>query len=102
MDEFVNWYLKPQSSILLVDGYLNTTPSERISALSIFNASFILNLGRSSSRITLFFFSGLCDDEDVERDTNTKGPCGLVRSLIVQLLCHESFPQPDLGFITEE
>lgn len=102
MNEFINWYHKAQSSILLVDGYLDHMPSDRISPLSIFNSSFILKFVQSPSRIMLFFFSGLYDGEGLERDRNFQGPSGLVRSLIAQLLCNESFSQPDLSFLTTD
>ncbi|KUL86701.1 hypothetical protein ZTR_03097 [Talaromyces verruculosus] len=36
MDGLVTWYREPCSSLLLVDQYLDTTPSDRISPLSIF------------------------------------------------------------------
>ncbi|EED12752.1 hypothetical protein TSTA_052730 [Talaromyces stipitatus ATCC 10500] len=102
MDEFITWYREPCSSLLLVDGHLDTTPSDRISPLSIFDASFVLNLVQSPSRITFFFFAGLVDGEDEEKDANINDPCGLIRSLISQLLSHESLPQPDLRFLTQE
>lgn len=102
MDEFVTWYREPCSSLLLVDGYVEITPSDRISPLSIFDASLILNLARSPSNISLFFFAGLYDNADETRDANIKGPCGLIRSLIAQLLSRKNLPQLDLRFLTQE
>ncbi|KAJ5646907.1 hypothetical protein N7490_003279 [Penicillium lividum] len=102
MDEFRAWYHNIWSSLLLVEGFLDTSPSERISALSIFNASFILNIASNPSYITLFFFAGLYDSTGASRDADFIGPCRLIRSLIAQLLAHESLPPPDLGFVTPQ
>ncbi|KAE8351571.1 hypothetical protein BDV28DRAFT_162347 [Aspergillus coremiiformis] len=101
-EEFVNWYHDPQSSLLIVDGYLDTMPSDRISPMSIFDASFILNLVRNRSRIVLFFFAGLYDSGDVQGDPDISSPCGLIRSLITQLLSHKSLFHPDLSFLSSD
>ncbi|PLB53965.1 hypothetical protein P170DRAFT_346896 [Aspergillus steynii IBT 23096] len=102
MDEFVNWYHGPQSSLLLADGFLDCASSDTITPMSILDASFILNLRRNASRIVLSFFADLYDSHDAQEDPNVTGPSGLIRSLIAQLLSHESLPDPDLGFLTHE
>ncbi|KAI9038145.1 fungal specific transcription factor domain-containing protein [Aspergillus affinis] len=102
MDEFVSWYHGPESSLLIADGYLDTVPSEMITLISIFAASFILNLVRNPTRIVLYFFAGLYNGDDAHENPDISGLCGLARNLIAQLLSHEGLPEPDLSFLTYE
>ncbi|KAK5634358.1 hypothetical protein RRF57_010072 [Xylaria bambusicola] len=99
---FQTWLSATTSDILLVDGH---DTRGRISAMSVFCAMLAQALWTIQSQsttpltqsIALFFACGAhTEPEDI-----LTGPCGIVRSLIGQILVSRSGQAPDLTFINE-
>lgn len=85
-DAFKTFVSQDGAALLLVDGHCRSYGTGRTSPLSVWSASFAAALGQSPSLVVLHYFCGL--------HTNSRralsGPLGLVKSLIGQLLAHES------------
>ncbi|RAK90058.1 hypothetical protein BO79DRAFT_193445 [Aspergillus costaricaensis CBS 115574] len=95
-DEFTEWLRAPQSSLLLVDGRLDTNPAIMVTPMSIFVSTFIYSLISSPDCLPLFFFASLHDDQE---DPELSGPTGMMRSLITQLLFSDKLATPSLQFL---
>lgn len=83
--QFQGWLLSKDSDLLLVDGNADFDSSGpgRISPMSFLCATLVLSLLNNRPRpVSLHFFCGL----HVASDDSLRGPNGLVRSLITQLL----------------
>ncbi|UKZ63509.1 uncharacterized protein TrAtP1_004736 [Trichoderma atroviride] len=85
-DRFLQWMRSEHPDMLLIDGNLSfrgASSIEKISAVSLFCAYFILSMtSLDSSHILLHFHCGLqCSPRD-----SWYGPTGLVRSVIMQVL----------------
>ncbi|XRM38367.1 hypothetical protein ABZX51_001789 [Aspergillus tubingensis] len=96
-DEFTEWLRAPQSSLLLVDGRLDTNPAIMVTPMSIFVSTFIYSLISSPDCLPLFFFASLHDDQ--EENLELSGPTGMMRSLITQLLFSDKLDTPSLQFL---
>ena len=83
--QFQNWLGSGQSSTLLVDG--NDVAAERTSAMSLMCALLLQSLTEMHSATAISFF---CGSHTASNDF-LQGPVGMVRSLISQLLCVQSF-----------
>ncbi|EHA23968.1 hypothetical protein ASPNIDRAFT_131149, partial [Aspergillus niger ATCC 1015] len=95
-DEFTEWLRSPQSSLLLVDARLDTSPAIMVTPMSIFVSTLIYSLISSPDCLPLFFFASL-HDEDGDRELS--GPTGMMRSLITQLLFSDKLATPSLQFL---
>ncbi|PWY96444.1 hypothetical protein BO94DRAFT_453448 [Aspergillus sclerotioniger CBS 115572] len=98
-DEFAEWLRAPQSSLLLVDGRLDTSPATMVSPMSVFVSTFISSLINSPDCLPLFFFASLHDDKN--GDDELSGPTGLMRSLITQLLFSDKLTSLNLQFLNK-
>lgn len=96
-DEFTEWLRAPQSSLLLVDGRMDTNPAIMVTPMSIFVSTFIYSLISSPDCLPLFFFASLHDGQ--EEDPELGGPTGMMRSLITQLLFSDKLATPSLQFL---
>ncbi|OOF94721.1 hypothetical protein ASPCADRAFT_148585, partial [Aspergillus carbonarius ITEM 5010] len=96
-DEFTGWLRAQQSSLLLVDGRLDTSPATMVSPMSVFVSTFISSLISSPDCLPLFFFASLHDSMDGGGEL--RGPTGLMRSLITQLLFSDKLASPNLQFL---
>ncbi|CBF85173.1 hypothetical protein AN1590.2 [Aspergillus nidulans FGSC A4] len=97
---FRDWFNQSESSILLVEGYLDISPAASITPISILDATLISSLLDSSNTLVLFAFAGL--HREYEKPEVMNGPGGLLRSLIMQLLTSDKFPLSNLEFLTPE
>lgn len=87
-DRMRRWLSSTDSDLILADGH---SGSDRITAMSVFCASLARTLedvvqrslsGASGTTVTLWFFCGLHPGNG----DSLPGPCGLMRSLVAQLL----------------
>lgn len=85
-DRFLQWMRSEHPDMLLIDGNFSTRGAvslEKISAMSLFCAHFILNMNNlDSSHILLYFYCGLQSSPG----DRWYGPTGLVRSVVTQIL----------------
>jgi hypothetical protein len=81
-EQFQGWFSSRNSDLLLVDGNADSFGSSRISPMSFLCATLVLTLLNNRPAISLNFFCG----QHVASDDELKGPNGLIRSLIAQLL----------------
>jgi len=102
-DHFTRWLYRPGSDILLVDGHC-AEEAGKISPISVFCATLVENirsgdqLSMPANNLVLYFFCG----QHAWTDGLLSGPCGLIRSLISQLLIY--WPERvslDLRFLEE-
>lgn len=93
---FQNWLKRPQNSLLLVDGAM---PLERVSPISVLTATLIVPLLQAPSAVIIYFFCG--KNLDVDAEAELSGPCGMLRSLIAQLVLQIS-PSPNLNGINSQ
>ncbi|KAK3315947.1 hypothetical protein B0H66DRAFT_604253 [Apodospora peruviana] len=82
-DRFLDWIKRRHPDILLVDGNISSGLRDKVSAMSLFCANFILSTAKlePDDVITHFF----CGMHTGFRDP-WRGATGLIRSLIIQLL----------------
>ncbi|PYI01338.1 hypothetical protein BO78DRAFT_391175 [Aspergillus sclerotiicarbonarius CBS 121057] len=97
--EFSEWLRAPQSSLLLVDGRLDSSAAAMVSPMSVFVSTFISSLISTPDCLPLFFFASLHDDKD--EDVELSGPTGLMRSLITQLLFSDKLSTLNLRFLNK-
>ncbi|KAF3762780.1 hypothetical protein M406DRAFT_333151 [Cryphonectria parasitica EP155] len=87
------------SDVLLVDGHCKEDCEGKISPISVFCASLAAMMMHNPACMVLHFFAGqhcLGDDDP------TRGPQGLMRSLICQVLLYPNQPQPYLDWLTDQ
>ena len=79
--EFQKWIASQHSTILLVDGNMDSAVG-RVSPMSLLCASLVLSVLDHRPAISLHYFCGL----HVASNSPLYGPAGLIRSLLMQLL----------------
>ncbi|KAK0711877.1 hypothetical protein B0H67DRAFT_611850 [Lasiosphaeris hirsuta] len=96
---FHNWLGHPaQSDVLLVDGHCGAFAVGKTSPLSVFCASLALSLLLTTpSTISLHHFCG----QHFSPQDSLRGPQGVLRGLITQLLQYPDTPEPSLGFVDD-
>jgi hypothetical protein len=97
-ENFKNWLAGGQSDLLLVDGHCDQAKTGKTSPMSVFCASLIASLVTLRSGILLHFFCG----QHVMPHDPLRGPHGLMRSLITQLLLDPETQEPNLDFIDSQ
>lgn len=89
----------PSCSVLLVDGHCQDECDGKVSPISVFCASLAATLAHNPSLMVLHFFAGqhsFFDDDPV------RGPHGLMRSLICQVLLYPNQPSPSLEQVSDQ
>ena len=94
---FQSWLTSRHPSALLVDGNDSASVTSRTTSLSSFCATLAQALDKSSSAIHLEFFCGL----HTRSNDPLRGPQGLIRTLIAQLLDRVRDVDWDLGRIAK-
>lgn len=79
----------PSSSVLLVDGHCQDECDGKVSPISIFCASLAATLAHNPALMVLHFFAGQHSFLDGDP---ARGPHGLIRSLICQVLLYPNQP----------
>lgn len=98
--KFQHFLSNPTSGLLVVDGHCKDENDGKISPISVFCASLAAIMAQNPACMVLHFFAGLhCFDDP--RDP-ARGPRGLMRSLICQVLLYPGQSQPQLDWLTEE
>jgi hypothetical protein len=97
-ESFKNWLAGRQSDLLLVDGHCDQAKTGKTSPMSVFCASLVASLVTLRSGLLLHFFCG----QHVAPHDPLKGPHGLMRSLITQLLLYPETREPNLDFIDSQ
>ncbi|KAE8442708.1 hypothetical protein EG329_002899 [Mollisiaceae sp. DMI_Dod_QoI] len=95
---FKNWLGGGGSDILLVDGHCDQSKMGKTSPLSVFCATFIANVVKLQSTMVLHFFCG----QHVTFDDPLRGPHGLLRSMIYQLLLYPNTHEPNLEMLSQQ
>lgn len=95
---FKNWLGGGRSDILLVDGHSGPAKFGKTSPMSVFCATFIASTVKLQSTIVLHFFCG----QHVTFDDPLRGPHGLLRSLICQLLLYPNTQEPNLEMLSQQ
>lgn len=88
----------PTSGLLLVDGHCKEGCEGKVSPISVFCASLAAMMAQNSTCMILHFFAGqhcFNDPHDPAR-----GPLGLMRTLICQVLLYPGQPRPNLDWVT--
>jgi hypothetical protein len=98
--EYINFkrWFNSQRSALLVNGSFDSGAWNKISPLSVFCATFATSLVGMERGIVLHFFCG----QHLTPDDDLRGPRGLIRSLIAQLLLYPSTFYPNANFIVRQ
>ena len=96
--KFKNWLAGGTSDLLLVDGHCDRARIGKTSPMSIFCANFIASVVKLSSTIVLHFFCG----QHATFEDPLRGPNGLLRSLICQLLLYPNTPEPNLEALSQQ
>lgn len=94
---FAQWMGQRHSDMILVDGNIRSADRQKLSALSVFCASFVASMIKvQPEEVVVQFFCGLhCGPND-----SWRGPNGMVRSLIMQLVMNlEQLELLSLDFI---
>ncbi|KAF2973271.1 hypothetical protein GQX73_g426 [Xylaria multiplex] len=96
---FVSWLENEDPDVILVDGNMESASLDRVSAMSLFSANFVLGMTKlESQNICVHFFCGL---HDSPMDP-WHGPKGLLQSSIIQLLAAlEARNRLNLDFLFE-
>jgi len=82
-DQFRHWSQPQHPGLLIVNGNIESSGSERLSAMSFLCASLVASLGQvQEDTITLYFFCGL----HTQMGDELRGPNGVIRSLVWQIL----------------
>ena len=79
---FLSWLCSNRSDIILVDGNSERYGMARYSSMSLVSSALVQELGRSERSRAISFFCGLHNSTS----DDLAGPCGLMRSLVSQLL----------------
>ncbi|KAI0534804.1 hypothetical protein GGR58DRAFT_504979 [Xylaria digitata] len=80
---FLSWLENEDPDIILVDGNMESSARDRVSAMSLFCANFVLGMTKLESQdVCMHFFCGLHDSPMGP----WQGPKGLLQSAIIQLL----------------
>ncbi|KAI1170750.1 hypothetical protein F4777DRAFT_567996 [Nemania sp. FL0916] len=80
---FVSWLESDESCTILVDGNMESSSRNRVSAMSLLCANFVLSMTKlEPHNVCLHFFCGLHDSPAQP----WQGPKGLLQSFIIQLL----------------
>ncbi|CZR65247.1 uncharacterized protein PAC_15147 [Phialocephala subalpina] len=95
---FNNWLAGGKSNILLVDGHSDQAKIGKISPMSVFCATFVASVVKLRSTIVLHFFCG----QHATFEDPLRGPDGLLRSLICQLLLYPNTAEPNLGMLSQQ
>ncbi|CZR52897.1 uncharacterized protein PAC_02774 [Phialocephala subalpina] len=95
LGSFKNWLGGSRSDVLLVDGHFDQAKIGKTSPMSVFCATFIASIVKLQSTIVLHFFCG----QHVTFDDSLRGPHGLLRSLICQLLLYPNTPESNLEML---
>lgn len=89
----------PAPGLLLVDGHCKEDCEGKVSPISVFCASLAAVMAQHPACMALHFFAGQhCFDDPGDQ---ARGPRGLVRSLICQVLLYPNQPQPYLDWLTD-
>ncbi|KAJ4386436.1 hypothetical protein N0V93_009332 [Gnomoniopsis smithogilvyi] len=89
----------PTSGLLLVDGHCKEECDGKISPISVFCASLAAMMAHNPVCMALHFFAGQhCHNEPQDP---ARGPQGLLRSLICQVLLYPNQPQPNLDVLSD-
>ncbi|KAE8449419.1 hypothetical protein EG329_008027 [Mollisiaceae sp. DMI_Dod_QoI] len=82
-DRFLQWINDYHSNLILVNANLRTPDLARLSAISVFSATFIASMLKVyPNEVIVYFFCGV----HVDRTDLWSGPNGLLRSIIIQLV----------------
>ncbi|KAF8852565.1 hypothetical protein BDZ45DRAFT_678257, partial [Acephala macrosclerotiorum] len=95
---FKSWLGGGRSDVLLVDGHFDQAKMGKTSPMSVFCATFIASIVKLQSTVVLHFFCG----QHVTFDDPLRGPHGLLRSLICQLLLYPNTPEPSLEMLGQQ
>ena len=96
--QFKNWLHSPRSELLIVDANLDFHQTDKISPISVIGATLSLSVMKLQPAISLHFFCG----QHLGGDDMLRGPLGLLRSLISQLLLHSNIlGHLNVDFITD-
>lgn len=101
--QFQHLLSSPSSAMLLVDGHCKEECDGKVSPISVFCASLAAMMVRDRTYMVLSFFAGQhCPYYDAACDP-ARGPRGLVRSLISQVLLYpnQSEPQYYLDWVND-
>lgn len=95
---FNRWLRSSESGMILVDAHCDRATIGRISPMSVFCASFATHLKTLREALVLHFS---CSLHSNPKDS-LRGPQGLMRSLIAQLLFRSGTESPRLDFINSQ
>lgn len=96
---FRNFLSTSSSDFLLVDGHCRDGCDGRVSPISVFCASLAATLAHDPTFMALHFFAGQHSFFD---DDPARGPRGLLRGLICQVLSYPSQPAPCLDWVHDQ
>lgn len=89
----------PVSGLLLVDGHCKEDCEGKVSPISVFCASLAAMMAQDPARMVLHFFAGQhCFNDPNDQ---ARGPRGLMRSLICQVLLYPNQPYPHLDWLAD-
>lgn len=96
---FAEWMSQCHPDMILVDGNIRSASRQKLSALSVFAATFVVSMIKvQPEEIVVSFFCGLHSSPD----DPWRGPNGLVRSIIIQLVMKlEQLQILSLDFISD-
>lgn len=89
----------PYPGLLLVDGEFQNESDGKVSPISVFCASLAATLAHNPAVMVLHFFAGQHSFPD---DNPVRGPRGLIRSLIYQVLLYPNQTLPGLDQVPEQ
>lgn len=97
--QFQQLLLAPSSGVLLVDGHCQDECDGKVSPISVFCASLAAMLAHNPTLMVLHFFASQHSFLD---DDPARGPRGLMRSLICQVLLYPNQPSPCLDQVGDQ